>query len=120
MRITGRWHLFSSLVCWNYGNLSPYRFPETVPEAYVPEDVERVDMARKMEIPAYDYECTRIFYELGTDFSFDINNIFQRIMTGTQPLEEVWEEIIQEYKNNGLMEVIDKVNKVRKEKSPKE
>lgn len=41
-------------------------------------------------------------------------------MTGTQPLEEVWEEIIQEYKNNGLMEVIDKVNKVRKEKSPKE
>lgn len=120
MRITGRWHLFSSLVCWNYGNLSPYRFSKTVPEAYVLEDVERVDMARKMEIPAYDYECTRIFYELGTDFSFDINNIFQRIMTGTQPLEEVWEEIIQEYKNNGLMEVIDKVNKVRKEKSPKE
>ena len=31
---------------------------------------------------------------------FDINNIIQRIMTGTQPLEEVWEEIIQEYKNN--------------------
>ena len=112
--------LFSSLVCWNYGNLSPYRFPKTVPEAYVLEDVERVDMARKMEIPAYDYECTRIFYELGTDFSFDINNIFQRIMTGTQPVEEVWEEIIQEYKNNGLMEVIDKVNEVRKEKSPKE
>lgn len=77
-------------------------------------------MARKMEIPAYDYEYTRIFYELGTDFSFDINNIFQRIMTGTQPVEEVWKEIIQEYKNNGLMEVIDKVNEVRKEKSPKE
>ena len=77
-------------------------------------------MARKMEIPACDYECTKIFYELGTDFSFDINNIFQRIMTGTQPVEEVWEEIIQEYKNNGLMEVIDKVNKVCKEKSPKE
>ena len=51
---------------------------------------------------------------------FDINNIIQRIMTGTQPLEEVWEEIIQEYKNNGLMEVIDKVNEVHKEKSPKE
>lgn len=110
--------MFSSLVSWNYGILNTYRFPNTVPEEYVFADMERVDEARKLDIPPYDYACTQIFYQLETPFFIDINDVFQRIMMGEQPVEEVWKEIIEEYKAQGLLDVIQEVNTLRQEKTP--
>ena len=51
--------MLASLVCWNYGNQNPSRFPNTVPEEYVRLDQERVEIARNCEIPRYNYEYTK-------------------------------------------------------------
>lgn len=103
-------NMFSSLVCWNYGNEAAYRYPITVPEEYVLADAKRVNMARECRVPKYNYECTKYFYQMDTDFSIDINNIFQRMMLDTKPVEEIWQEIIDEYKEKGLEQVIIQVN----------
>ena len=102
--------MLSSLVCWNYGNEVAYMYPVTVPEEYVLADAKRVNKARECRIPKYNYECTKCFSQMGTDFTIDINNIFQRMMLGTEPVEEIWQEIIEEYRQRGLENIIEEVN----------
>lgn len=102
--------LFASLVCWNYGNEEESRFPDKVPKEYIQADEERVEAARACSMMDYEYACIQEFHQLDTDFSIDINNIFQRIMVGTDPVEEVWQDIIEEYRQKGLQEAIDAVN----------
>lgn len=102
--------LFASLVCWNYGIMDPENYPNTVPDEYVQVDNMRVEEARGCSVPEYDYNCTKAFYQMGSSFSIDLNNIFQRIMVSKASVEEVWGEIIEEYKKQGLFEIIDAVN----------
>lgn len=102
--------MFSSLVSWNYGNEPAYKYPITVPEEYVLADIRRVNKARECRVPKYNYECTKYFYQRGTDFTIDINNVFQRMMLEMKPVDELWQEIIEEYKQKGLEEIIDQVN----------
>lgn len=102
--------MLSSLVCWNYGNEVAYMYPATVPEEYVLADAKRVNKARECRIPKYNYECTKCFSQMGMDFTIDINNIFQRIMLGTEPVEQIWQEIIEEYRQRGLENIIEEVN----------
>ncbi|MDE5825264.1 MAG: hypothetical protein K2H91_11380, partial [Lachnospiraceae bacterium] len=61
-------------------------------------------------IPDYEPECRRIMKEEQIDFSLDLNRDFLRIMTGTDPVEEMWEEIKGEYEEKGLQDMIDIVN----------
>lgn len=100
----------SYLVCWNYGNLSTYRYPNIVPNDYALKDEERVAKARKIKIPEYSDECSLKFFEMGTDFNIDLNNIFSRMLVGPEPVDELWESIVDEYKEKGLERIIDKVN----------
>lgn len=100
----------SYLVCWNYGNMNTYRYPNIVPSEYALKDEERVAKARQCKIPEYNYECTSKFYEMGLDFAIDINDIFNKMMVGTEPVEVMWQEIIEEYEQKGLSEIIDAVN----------
>lgn len=102
--------LFASLVCWNYGNMDPAIYPNTVPEEYVQVDNMRVEEARGCSVPEYDYNYTKVFYQMGSSFSIDLNNIFQRIMVSKKPVEEIWGEIMEEYKELGLLEIIEAVN----------
>lgn len=101
--------MLGSLTCWNYGIQDSSRYPDLVPEEYVKADEERVEMAKQCTIPEYNYECTRALYESGYTFSIDVNDIFTRIMYSDEPVEDVWDKIIEEYKEKGLLQVIDKV-----------
>lgn len=103
---------FSSIACWNYGNHNAYRYPDVVPSEYVLKDSERVDEARHVAIPPYNSECTDIFFEMGSDFMIDNNDIFKRMLLGTNSVEEDWNAIIAEYIDNGLLDVISEVNKL--------
>ena len=100
----------SYLVCWNYGNMNTYRYPNVVPEEYVLYDEERVDAARKVSTPPYNYECTKAFYNMGLEFNIDINEVFATMLVGEEPVEKMWADIIEEYKEKGLLDIIKSVN----------
>ena len=102
--------MLASLVCWNYGNQNPSRFPNTVPEEYVRLDQERVEIARNCEIPRYNYEYTKKVSQMEDYVMIDIDNIFQRIVLGKEPVKRIWNKIIEEYKEMGLRKMIQKVN----------
>lgn len=103
--------MLASLVSWNNGIQDGAKYPSTVPEAYRKVDEERVERARQCGIPEYDYEYTAAVHQMDDPFSIDANAIFQEIMLGKEPVEEVWKAIIGEYKKQGLMEVIEEVNR---------
>ncbi len=101
--------MLESLVSWNNDSL-------TVPQEYRREDEKRVERARECRIPEYEYECSMTASRMEDPLSIDINRIFQQIVLGTEPVEEVWARIIEEYKDEGLMEMIEEVNRrVREE-----
>lgn len=111
--------MLASLVCWNYGNQDPTRFPNTVPAEYVKLDQERVEKARNCKIPKYNYECTKVASQMEDCISIDVNSIFQRIVLGREPVEIIWDEIIEEYIDQGLQKMIRKVNNQVKETGEK-
>ncbi|MCR5770084.1 MAG: extracellular solute-binding protein [Butyrivibrio sp.] len=102
--------MLASLVCWNYGNNDSSNYPDLVPESYVKMDEERVQKARSIQMPPYSYECTKALLESGSGFSIKVSDIFKEIMLSEKPVEEVWNDIINDYIDMGLLDVIDDVN----------
>ncbi|HBA50670.1 MAG TPA: hypothetical protein DCZ91_23305 [Lachnospiraceae bacterium] len=107
--------MMGSLVCWNSGIQQETEVSLVVPRKYREEDEKRVERARRCRIPAYEYECSMIASRMEDSFSIDTNRIFQQIVLGTEPVEEIWAEIIEEYKEQGLMETIEEVNRRMRE-----
>lgn len=99
----------SVLARWNP---SPYdsRFVATCPEEYTAVDKSLVEQAAKVKIPEYNQRCTQLVMELGIDFTVRFNDDFLNIMTGTQPVEEMWADIVKEYEADGLEDMIKQVN----------
>lgn len=107
--------VFATLVRWN---LSRYdeRFPDTLPAAYEETNRELMREAESVPIPAYEPRCSNIMKEAQIDFTIQVGGDFVSIMTGSEPVEEMWEEIRQEYEEAGLEDVIRTVNeRMRKE-----
>ena len=100
---------FSVLVRWN-PNSYDERFAAGIPEAYNQVNHELVKEAVEVKIPEHEKECTQIMREKKIDFSVNPEADFLRIMTGTEPVEQMWEEIYSEYEEKGLQDVIDEVN----------
>lgn len=107
--------MMGSLVSWNSGIQQETEGSLVVPQKYREEDEKRVERARECRIPAYEYECSMIASRMEDSFSIDTNRIFQQIVLGTEPEEEIWAEIIEEYKEEGLMETIEEVNRRMRE-----
>lgn len=106
--------IFSVLVRWN-PSIFDDRFVAAVPEAYDLVNRELVKEAKAIAIPEYEPECSSIMKEEQIDFTIEVGDDFLRIMTGTRPVEEMWEEIKKEYEEKGLQDVIDTVNAKMKE-----
>lgn len=102
-------NVLSVLVRWD-PSLYDERFPSTVPEEYLAVNYELLQEAKSVQIPEYEPECRRIMKEEQIDFSLDLNNDFLSIMTGTEPVEEMWKKIRRKYEAKGLQEMIDIVN----------
>lgn len=107
--------IFSMLVRWIPGSYDK-RFVANIPESYERVNYALVDEAKTVSIPEYEPECSHIVSEEQIDFFITVGDDFLRIMTGTRPVEEMWEEIRKEYEDKGLQDVIDTVNEKMKER----
>ncbi len=107
--------VFSILVRWN-PNTYDKRFPagSIAPDACTEEDDKRQQLAKTFEIPEYDYKYTSTFTSLGSDFSLNIKDDLLTIATGTEPVADMWNKVIESYKVMGLEDVISKVNEAVK------
>ncbi len=108
--------VFAALVRWNPGRYDD-RFPGTIPSAYDERDYELMQQAEAIPIPEYEPRCSSIMKEAQIDFTIQVGEDFVRIMTGSEPVEEMWEEIRQEYEEAGLENVIRTVNERMRERS---
>ena len=76
-----------------------------------------MQQAEAIPIPEYEPRCSSIMKEAQIDFTIQVGEDFVRIMTGSEPVEEMWEEIRQEYEEAGLENVIRTVNERMRERS---
>lgn len=107
--------IFSVLVRWN-PNTYDKRFPAiTIAPAECTEaDDIRQERAKTFEVPEYDYSYTVAFQALGTGFSLNVPDDVLNITMGEKPVEDMWEEVIANYRNQGLDSVIEQVNEAVK------
>lgn len=103
-------NVFAYLVSWTPGMEDSNDFPDTVPEEYIAINDAKAEVARTVEIPEYNYDCTSAFVGLGSSFSLDVEEDMLNIMTGDQDVETMWNDIIETYKSEGLDDVIAQVN----------
>ena len=106
--------VFATLVRWD-SSLYDERFPDTTPSAYKERNLELMREAETVPIPVYEPRCNSIMKEAQIDFTIQVGGDFVRIMTGSEPVEEMWEEIRQEYEEAGLEDVIRIVNERMRE-----
>ncbi len=107
-------NLFSKLAMWARGSEWYDELPSTVPEQIEEADAKRVDLAKTLPIPEYNYECTSKYLELGLDFTITLEDDILNIMTGTEDVEKMWNDRIEKYKSDGLEDVIAQINEAVK------
>ena len=69
-----------------------------------------MDQARGLTLPATEPACITEFLASGSEFSLNLKDDTLLIMTGDKPVEQMWNEIIEDYQAEGLDEVIADVN----------
>ena len=107
--------LFQSLVAW-LPNLTVegYQYHDPVPQwkkDWMADYLEQAqNTAEQSDVP----ECTTAFVASGSNFGLHIDDDLVIIMTGERPVEEMWQEIIEDYEKDGLEEAIALVNEAVK------
>lgn len=99
----------STLARWNPSSYDS-RYVAGAPKEYTAVDVERAKQAESVTLPEFNTACTEQIMKQAIDFSFDGDNDFLTIMTGEEPVEDMWNEILAGYEDDGLSEMIQKVN----------
>lgn len=104
------------LARWNpstYDN----RFVGNIPDNWEAVNTAIVEKAKNAVIPEYNPRCSQLVLELGLDFAINFNDDFLNIMTGTEPVETMWEALTKQYEADGLSEVIEQVNAALQEEA---
>lgn len=65
-------------------------------------------------MPTFDRAYTQAFMNLNSDFRIKMGEDMLNIMVGDRPVEEMWNEILDNYKTDGLEDVIKAVNESAK------
>lgn len=86
------------------------RFVAAAPASYIAKNHEHVAQAENIVLPEFYPECTQAFMKMGHDFALNVEDDFLAIMTGEEPVEDMWAEIVAGYEADGLNEVIEQVN----------
>lgn len=107
-------NVFANLVSWTPGMEDSNEFPNTVPQEFIDINDAKADVARSTQIPEYNYDCTVAFVGLGSDFALNVDDDMLSIMTGTEDVEKMWNDIIDKYKADGLEDIIAQVNEAMK------
>lgn len=107
-------NMFQSLLAWAPNQLPDgYTMASNDPEWYTNEWCkDYFAQAEKIVLPESKQECKLAAMSLDTGFSLHIGNDLLTIMTGDRPVEEMWQEIIEDYKLDGLEECIAGVNEI--------
>lgn len=107
--------MFHDLVAWTPELPNGYEFKSIIPQELLDISEARVEAARNAPVPEFDTRYTDIFISLGTDFGLSLADDMLTIMTGDQPVEEMWQAILENYKSQGLEDIIEQVNAKAKE-----
>ena len=102
--------VFGNLVAWQPALPNGWTAPNANPEWYNDMIGDYVDQARALTLPATNPACITEFLASGSEFSLNLKDDTLLIMTGSRPVEEMWNEIISDYMDDGLNEVIAQVN----------
>lgn len=102
--------VLGNLVAWQPVLPNGYSAPNSYPDWYNAAIEVYVDEARQLTLPATEPACITEFLAMGTDFGVNLADDALVIMTGTRPVEEMWAEIIADYKLDGLEDIIAQVN----------
>lgn len=102
--------VFAYLVAWNPPLMASETFPSAIPDEYFAVNTELEEITRSLTVPEYNYDCTTAFVGLGSDFALKVEEDMLNIMTGTDPVEDMWQDIIDSYKADGLEDIIAQVN----------
>lgn len=71
--------------------------------------------AEACNMPEYSMEAKQQFMTLGSSFNYVKQDDLLLIMTGTEPVEDMWNELLEGYKQDGLEDVIAQVNAAMQE-----
>lgn len=106
--------IFNALVAWNGNIPTKYEKVSQYPDWINEIQDARVEAASQIDMPEAVEECTSIYISLAPKMELNLTDDLNRIITGTRPVEEMWNEIIEEYKEEGLEEYIQQVNEMMK------
>lgn len=108
--------IFGNLASWvpNVSDESKKKLPSTLLLEYQEMAEDYVQQAKACKLPEYVPECTQIFNSLDSGFGVNLSDDLLTIMTGTEPVEDMWNQILEDYKADGLEEVIQQVNDAMK------
>lgn len=102
--------VFGNLVAWKPTLPNGWTDPNVYDDWYNEGVANYIDQARECTLPTTYAECITAFLALESEFGTHVNDDLLLIMTGDEPVETIWNRIIEEYKADGLMEVIEAVN----------
>ena len=111
--------VYPSITALNYlarWNPSSYddRYVASCPAAYNDVTIALVNKVANVPIPEYNQDCTNVLMTMDVDFSIKMNDDFMVIMTGEDPVDQMWAELVKDYEYDGLNEVIEAVNAAMK------
>ena len=106
-------NIFHDLAAWT--PVEKYEYVSLVPEDIQAVCDARIEAARNAPVPEFDTRYTDIFVGLNTGFGLSLADDLMTIMTGDQPVEDMWQTIIDGYKSQGLEDFIQQVNDQAKE-----
>jgi len=93
------------------------RFPTSIPAEYHEENRKRHrDAVENGVLPEICDSALLISTPLKDKFYYNPHDDFIRIMIGTKPVDQMVDETMQEYRDKGLEEMLEEVNKVAKER----
>lgn len=100
--------VFQYLVYWTPEDDEVY--PRTYPDEYYEVNEGLVELASTVTVPEYNYDCTSAYLSMNGDVSLTVADDMLTIMTGTDDVESMWNDIIAGYQADGLDDVIEQVN----------
>lgn len=93
---------------------APNAYDETYatdwPDEYNEINRNRAKEAAAIEIPEYNPECTEKVKALGIELSINLEDDTIAIMTGTDSVEDMWNDLVEQYQSKGLDDAVAKVN----------
>lgn len=106
---------FRVLVSWVAPFKGDYKLPSNKMKIYDDEILPSLlEQAEACNNPETYSRCIEIFKGLDVDFGIRYTDDLILIMTGSEPVEDMWRDILEQYKEEGLEDIIQKVNDAMK------